>query len=48
MSSDVSANERATAFSLTCATLPDSGIAVTLPLRMAQVRATAVARSGGR
>ena len=41
ISSDVRANESATAFSLTCVTLPDSGIAMTLPLRVVQAKATA-------
>jgi hypothetical protein len=39
----VSVRESATAFSFTCAADPDSGIAITLPLRMAQASATAVA-----
>jgi hypothetical protein len=43
MSSGVSVNERATAFSFTCGTEPDSGMAITLPLRMIQASATAAA-----
>ena len=39
----MSVSESATAFSLTWAAEPDSGIAITLPLRMAQARATAAA-----
>src|SRR4029077_10860496 len=37
----VSVSESATAFSLTCAGEPASGIAITLPLRTAQASATA-------
>jgi hypothetical protein len=37
----VSESESATAFSLTCAGEPASGIAITLPLRTAQASATA-------
>ena len=39
----VSVSESATAFSLTCAGEPASGIATTLPLRTAQASATAAA-----
>jgi hypothetical protein len=39
----VSVSDSATAFSFTCAGKPDLGIAITLPLRMAQVSATAAA-----
>ena len=39
----VSVSERATAFSLTCAVEPDSGIAMTSPPRIAQAKATAAA-----
>lgn len=39
----MSVSESATAFSLTCAGTPDSGIAITLPLRTAQASATAAA-----
>jgi hypothetical protein len=43
ISCGVSVSESATAFSFTCATEPDSGIAITLPLRMVQASATAAA-----
>src|SRR3979411_781111 len=42
-SSGVSVSESATAFSFTCSAEPDSGIAMTLPLRMVQASATAAA-----
>jgi hypothetical protein len=42
-SCDVNVIESATAFSFTCAIVPDSGIAMTLPLRMVHANATAAA-----